>query len=245
MANPQKVYWDSCVFIDWLDIDANRPDRIKLIDPVIRAAKEGNLLIVTSAFTMTEVVRLKGDGGPRNEEDEPKIIEFFKQPYIEIRALDRRIATRARAMCRHKLETGKTLTVADAIHVATAEMLPGVNVIHTFDKKSLMPFSREFGTPPLEIVEPSYSPPVEPKKINTSGQTEMPFDEPQDGKAADGQLTENKESNTKEQKTKGDLGAFLLSRLQRRNSLRPQMSRRLMVGHPTVYLRWPAYRQLG
>ncbi len=98
MLSKPAVYWDSCVFIDW--IENTRTERIKVIKPVIEAAEADELLLVTSAWGMAEVVRctgknpVTGQDNPLTVDDERKIVEFFKSPFIEVRALDRMIAQR-------------------------------------------------------------------------------------------------------------------------------------------------------
>ena len=57
MPAKPTVYWDSCVFIDWMKRD--KPDRLPLIEPIVRAAEADKLIIVTSALALVEVVRTK------------------------------------------------------------------------------------------------------------------------------------------------------------------------------------------
>jgi predicted nucleic acid-binding protein len=54
-VTPNKLYWDSVVFIDLIE---QTPGRIDKIRPIIESAMQDQLVIVTSAFTMTEVVKL-------------------------------------------------------------------------------------------------------------------------------------------------------------------------------------------
>ncbi len=140
---------------------------------------------------MSEVVRLKGQPAPFPEDDEEKIRQFFLQPYIEVRNLDRAIATRARTICRTPTETGKKMPVSDAIHVATALEL-GIRELHTFDDEHLTPFSGIFGEAgyQLEICYPKYSaaPPVETLATTPSDQRGL-FDESPIG-VEDAEITE-------------------------------------------------------
>jgi hypothetical protein len=53
MSSERKVYWDSDVCIDLVE---KTPQRIHRLEPIITAAERGNVIIVTSAFTMIEVV---------------------------------------------------------------------------------------------------------------------------------------------------------------------------------------------
>jgi predicted nucleic acid-binding protein len=157
MLSKPAVYWDACVFIDW--IENQRTDRLAQIRPVIEAAEDGKLLIVTSAWGMAEVVRCNGKNpstgldNPLTEEDEKKIVEFFRSPFIEVRALDRMIAQLSRAYVRRSKVDLFCLPISDAVHLATASFY-GISTLHTFDEEHLMPLSDKFGTPPIKIVKP-------------------------------------------------------------------------------------------
>lgn len=112
MSSPERRYWDSCAFLGWLK---EEPDKVDECETVIRAAERGEVRIVTSAVTLTEVVRLKN--APRlSASDEEKIRDFFEQPYILIANLDRFIAEKARRLCWQF----EALKPKDALHIASA-----------------------------------------------------------------------------------------------------------------------------
>lgn len=158
MKSKAAVCWDSCVFIDWLSkADASRVSRIQ---PIITAAMAQEVVIVASALALAEVIRCAKDGS-LSDEDDQKIVAFFRNTFISLRNVDRRIAHAARELCRQPLSTGKRLPPADAIHVATALAFDGP-VLHTFDEKHLIPFNEVFGQPALKIDFPSYTPPPRP-----------------------------------------------------------------------------------
>ena len=50
-------YWDSCCFLGWL---REEPDKLGECEAGIRLAERGTLVLVTSALTLAEVLRLKG-----------------------------------------------------------------------------------------------------------------------------------------------------------------------------------------
>ncbi len=52
-----RRYWDSDAFLGWL---LNEQDKAPKCEGVLKAAEAGQLQIVTSALTLTEVIRLKG-----------------------------------------------------------------------------------------------------------------------------------------------------------------------------------------
>jgi len=119
----ERVYWDSCVFIDLLQ---RTPGRIEILQEYAMKAEKGELEIVTSAFALVEVAKLP-NLGLSDSEIEQKIVGFFDNPYIILRAVDRRVSTKAREIMRAVKMKGK-----DAVHVASAA-LSDVSVLHTYD----------------------------------------------------------------------------------------------------------------
>lgn len=141
-------YWDSCVFLGWLK---NEPDKFEECRDGIRAAEKGDIKIVTSALTLTEVLRLKGKD-PIPREDAAKVRGFFANEYIVIYDLDRTIAETAQDLV---WEQG--VRPKDAVHLATA-MTTGQRVaieqVDTFDIQ-LISLSGQLGDPPLKIGRPN------------------------------------------------------------------------------------------
>ena len=127
MSSERKLYWDSDVCIDLLE---QTPARIHRLLPIIAAARNGQLVIVTSALTMAEVSKLK-NLNLIDELKEKLITEFFENDYFSIRNVDRFVAEKARAIAR---KCG--VKPPDAIQIATA-ILMEVEVMHTFDGKVL------------------------------------------------------------------------------------------------------------
>lgn len=120
----ETIYWDSCVFIDRIQ---RTPGRIAVIEQITNAAERGDVVLVTSALTLAEVV--KGPEGLLPVEQEQLIIGLFENPYIRLRPVDRLVAEKAR-------EVGRLCSMKppDAIHVATAILASDVSVLHTFDE---------------------------------------------------------------------------------------------------------------
>jgi predicted nucleic acid-binding protein len=50
-------YWDSNVFLGWFQRES---DKVPFCEPVLQAAAAGELFIVTSVLTLTEVLWLRG-----------------------------------------------------------------------------------------------------------------------------------------------------------------------------------------
>lgn len=136
-------YWDSDVFLGWLLGEQDKEDECR---SVIREAEAGRLRLITSALTLTEVIKLKART-PLLPEKQPVIDAYFKQEYIVIRQLDRPTAELARRMIwEHGFQP------KDSVHVATA-LRAKVRFLDTFDK-GLIRKSGKIGNPPLTIARP-------------------------------------------------------------------------------------------
>lgn len=107
-----RRYWDANAFLGWFLAEQ---DKVSLCETVIRACERGECEIVTSAVSLTEVIKLKGEE-PLKEADEQKIKDFFENDYILIANLDRFIGEKAR----HLIWKHPSLKPKDALHLATA-----------------------------------------------------------------------------------------------------------------------------
>jgi len=106
-----KHYWDSVSFLAWLQNEAGRIDGCR---DTLERAKSGEIVIVTSALTLTEVLWTKD--GPRLPEDKAeKLNGFFRRSYIRVVNLDRSTAQKAQ---KHVWNDG--IKPKDSIHLATA-----------------------------------------------------------------------------------------------------------------------------
>ncbi|MFH1158107.1 MAG: type II toxin-antitoxin system VapC family toxin [Pseudomonadota bacterium] len=162
----EKVYWDSDCFLAWLQDEASAD----LCRQVWESARDGNVIIVTSALTLAEVLAMKRKTAiPKEKRDD--VINFFKNEYIVVINLDRKIAENAR-----DLVWDSGIDPKDAVHVATALKL-GLNMMHTFDA-DLIKKTGTLGTPRLIIEQPRAAQPKfdlkvvkneEEKKSRTEG----------------------------------------------------------------------------
>lgn len=143
MPKKQILYWDANCFLGFLK---EEQDKIKQCRGTTERAKEGNLIIVTSAITLIEVVKLDKQLHLKAK-DEKTIRDFFKNPYIYIHNVDREVATIARDLIwKH------SLSQRDSIHIATALKLK-LDKMHTFDE-SLYKLDNKYGNPKLQICKP-------------------------------------------------------------------------------------------
>lgn len=139
-----RRYWDSDCFLGWLQAE---PDKEAFCRQVLEEAEAGKILIVTSALTVAEVLALRGR--PRvPPANRTQVEKFFRQPYIDVRSVTRRISETAR-----DLVWDQGIDPKDAIHVATAidAKLPLMN---TFDDK-LQKRTGRVGNPKLIIEAPA------------------------------------------------------------------------------------------
>lgn len=136
-------YWDSCCFLGVLN---KEPDKFTACRAVLREARNGSLRIVTSALTLTEVLRPKGTTLiPKEKAD--KIHRFFQHEWIVVYNLDRALAEKARdVVWNHSVDH------KDSVHVATA-LDAKVDQFDTYDG-SLIALSGQVGDPPLKIGVP-------------------------------------------------------------------------------------------
>jgi predicted nucleic acid-binding protein len=129
----RRVYWDACVFIGLISQEA---DKVTLCNAVWEEAKAGKTIIVTSMFTLTEVIRARCEGivKPLPEADDKQIVDYLTQKWVERMLLDENIATFARRLLRKHPECKKP---SDGIHLATA-LHHDVDEIHTWDGSDLL-----------------------------------------------------------------------------------------------------------
>jgi len=151
-SDPKRIYWDSCVFISYLQRDA---DRVDVLDRIVDRAENGDIVLVISAMVIAEVVKLDGH---EDHDAATTIKDFFERDYITPRDVDRLTAERAAEISRtHGIKP------PDAIHIATA-LRWHCHCIHTYDGlkpdgsikggKNLLKFDKSFGKPPLRIIPP-------------------------------------------------------------------------------------------
>jgi|TARA_B100000315_G_scaffold232700_1_gene245141 hypothetical protein len=131
------------------------PGKAEKCDGVIQRAERGDVLLVTSALTIAEVLWMRG--APRLPKDKSEIVQkFFKRSYIRVYNLDRKKAEAAQS-----LVWDYGIKPKDAIHVATAIHLK-VDALETFDQ-DLIGNSGTVGNPLLLIREPE---PVAQGRLN-------------------------------------------------------------------------------
>lgn len=145
---PSRVYSDSCCFIGLLQ---DEKDKAPALADLAQKAATDHFVIVTSALAIAEVCKLP-DTGAQPEDQTKKVLEFFENPYIVVRTLDRAIAERANRIGR---DTG--IKPLDAVHLATG-IIAGCDLFYTYDKKKgkkgLLQYNGASWVQPMRIEQP-------------------------------------------------------------------------------------------
>jgi predicted nucleic acid-binding protein len=145
---PTLLYWDSCVFISAIQQTAERYPTLKAI---LDLAATEKVIIVTSALTIAEVIKLDVDNAAPDQlaTDAAMIRCFFENDFIAVRNVDRLIAERAGEFVRKH-----TIKPPDAIHLATAAFSK-CSCLQTYDRP-LLRLDGQIGWPALSIKTPSH-----------------------------------------------------------------------------------------
>ena len=124
---PQICYWDSSVFIAFLNGEAGSENIEQLLDE----AEAGELHIVTSSFTLVEVIKMKGRL-PILVAEQKKITAFFEKDYFLFVDATREITEAARELIWKvpKLWPKDSVHLASAMFFGAAERL---DAIHSYD----------------------------------------------------------------------------------------------------------------
>ena len=148
-TEPQRIYWDSCVYISCIE---GTPDRVDVLHKILQLAEAGEIVFVASALVIAEVSRIKNSAADVAEQAKT-IRAFFENDFIAVRGVDRKTAEDAAEIGR---QTG--LRGADCVHVATAIRWK-CRSFQTYDgemgnPKKLLAFNGKIGVPPLTIELP-------------------------------------------------------------------------------------------
>ena len=110
-----RLYWDTSVFLCFLSEEEEY--RRHICEDVLHAGKDGRIEIVTSMFTLVEVIRPKAIKHPQPLTDDQvtKLRGMFRWPWLKKIQVHEQLALDASTLAR-----ANGLKPADAIHAATA-----------------------------------------------------------------------------------------------------------------------------
>lgn len=122
----ERQYWDSCLFIDFIgDRSTTGSARSKTFIQLVKDARAGRAIILLSTLILAEIRPKHAKNGQHR-----KLLEELldaSRPFVQFFGVTRRIALKARDVgARH------SLSVADAVHVATA-LIGNAAVLFTYD----------------------------------------------------------------------------------------------------------------
>ena len=128
MANPEKVYWDSSVWIALIKGEIVKGvDRCMVPKMVLEDARDGKVTIFISRLTIVEVHKKRHYTSLTKAEDDRVQADFFKHEYIKKIDVDSLVAQRAR-----EIAWEYDLLPNDAIHVASAIKIKA-EILHHWD----------------------------------------------------------------------------------------------------------------
>lgn len=140
MAEPVRIYWDSCAWLALINEEAGRkPD----VDAVYTQARNGNIELWTSNVSIVEANRLEAEmqlSKPVPAGGLAVIDAILFQPFVKLIPVDTDIAVRARNIIR---ETPGLKIKADAIHLASA-LRWSIPILHTYDRDDLTHLDGQF-----------------------------------------------------------------------------------------------------
>lgn len=145
MKGRQIFYWDSSVFLALLNDEPNRSENVAQI---LEEAEAGDVFIITSSFTLVEVIKLKGSK-PIQIADQRKVTEFFEKDYFRFVDATRKITEAARNL----IWKVPGLWPKDAVHLASAEEFGSkrsLDCIHSYDHDFLALSGKLSGLGPIQ-----------------------------------------------------------------------------------------------
>lgn len=129
---PKRYYWDSDVFLSYI---GKVPERLSGIEAMLESAEKGEVEIITSMVTITEVAFAASEKiGRALDPATEDAISVLWGPPIRLVEFHRLIAEDARTLIRAAMERGERLRPMDAIHLATARR-SGATEFQTYDEQ--------------------------------------------------------------------------------------------------------------
>jgi len=153
VANYQKLYWDSSVWIALIKGEVvNGVDRCRVPRMILEDAKDRKVTIFISRLTIAEVHKKRKYPSLTKEQDDKVQLDFFAHEYIKKVDVDNWVAQHA-----NELSWQYNISPNDAIHVASAIKVKA-EMLHHWDG--------DFGKVPVDIM---------PNENPTKWEKQIPF----------------------------------------------------------------------
>lgn len=128
----RRVYWDANCFLAYINGEA---DRLPMLDALFEEARRGEIAIVTSMVSLTEVAYEASEKESRrlSQEVEASLDALFEdRSVVSLAEYHQFVARDARRLIRQALAEGWRLQPMDAIHLATA-LDARAEEVHTYE----------------------------------------------------------------------------------------------------------------
>ncbi len=145
MNKGRILYWDSDVFLSYIGAHSQRINTVSALLEEIQ--EDDDAVIVTSVVAKVEVAYAAHEKAQRalDPQAEADIDALWEDSsVVEIIDLSYHIALMARSLIREAMLRNWALRANDAIHLASAQWLPGVQEFHTYETR-LKKFSNVIG----------------------------------------------------------------------------------------------------
>jgi len=157
MAGGSLYYWDTCLFLAWINDENRKTGEMDGVRDVVEKARRREVKLLTSVLTTVELLECKLPVGFATV-----FRDFMKR--VERVNIDPKVANLAHDLRNHYMVRrgefqNKTLSTPDALHLATA-ILYRADEFHTFDEEGsgkslgLIPLSNDVGGHRLRICKP-------------------------------------------------------------------------------------------
>jgi predicted nucleic acid-binding protein len=158
----QIIYWDTSVLLAWIKDEPRPNHEMDGVNDIADKIHKNNIILLTSVITDTEVL-----DSMLNDSEKQRLADFFKHPNCQKVDVDPKISQltsniRDYYQQQKLINNSPTLTVPDAIHLATAIHYEA-NAFHTFDegKKgglNLLSLNGNVAGNPLVVCKPPIPP---------------------------------------------------------------------------------------
>ena len=127
MKGKEKIYWDACIFLAWLQDEPGDPGVMEGIEEAVRQVQNNEAILITSIMTQTEVLESK-----MPKEAQLKFENLFKRRNVLWINHDTRVGKLSHDIRDHYDQQSIKISSADSVHLASA-ILYEASVFYTLD----------------------------------------------------------------------------------------------------------------